>query len=71
MKLLEKWEDGCRRQMLSWNTLNISHWDSIKLWQPKLTVLQDLQTWKGRQIIQGKHFIQCKVGGTITTAPST
>ena len=31
--------------------------------------MQDLQTWKVRKMIQGKNFIQCAGGGTITISP--
>ena len=59
MKVLERGEDGCRRRMISWNIFNRSYRGSLKVWQPKWAGLQDLQTWKGQRIIQGKNFIQC------------
>ena len=34
-EIIIKWEDGCRRQMLSWNTFNSSYWGSLNVWQPK------------------------------------
>ena len=65
MKILEKWEHGCRLRMLSWNTSNRTYRVSLKMWQPKGAGLKDLQTWKGQQIIRGKNFIQC-TGGAIS-----
>ena len=52
MKVLGKWKDGYRPQMSSWNTSNSSYWGYLKVWQPKRAGLQDLQTWKGQQIIK-------------------
>ena len=63
--------ENFHRRMIYWNTFNSSYQVYIKVWKPKISVLQDLQTWKGRKIIQGKNFIQCTGGGTIKIAPST
>ena len=56
--------------MLSWDTSNRSYRGSLKVWQPKWAGLQYLQTWEVQKIIQGKSFIQCTVGVTITIASS-
>ena len=32
----KKWEDDCRRQILSWNTYNSSYRGYLKVWQPKM-----------------------------------
>ena len=34
-EIIRKWEDGCRRRILYWNTFISSYQGYLKVWQPK------------------------------------